>query len=393
MTNAHGWTLKQYKCIQAEISQQLKAFDLSKRGEIKSKQSYLLQQIAALSTVVESSGQMRRFILIMYTLVHHEKYNGIEERNIQRLVNLAYALLQVNGIKPRSSRFSFLYGDLHLILSQIYRNGGQLWNSAWEHKIASHLHGAADAESKIVQNLSLAIRLYSLGKIQQTIAILESLGLAAEHPQYTLMQAYYLKCLRLSGNKKAVLDKIKNIYPHTTDDNFRCELQWEFHLVQAAGNDLDTLMAMVSPKGSHFHRSYVLEGYLWAYAVPTTRWFSVFLKERTLRKRLNIHRSCKVFSSLKILNELYDGEIPFYHRLTKAGRLINQLDKLKDVVLRMLFIVAVSRWLSRNNHYRMAVVVLEEYEALSFRITKGQSNDCLNIAGDLFNKAWVNNVN
>src|SRR5690606_16560517 len=88
-----------------------------------------------------SIGGLRRYIAIIYALVYHERSGGLSEKEVDGLVDLASALLRVHGIKPKKSKLASLFGDIHLIRSQILRNEGRPWDSAWEQQKALYLAG------------------------------------------------------------------------------------------------------------------------------------------------------------------------------------------------------------------------------------------------------------
>ena len=68
--------------------------------------SYVLKQITLLESEIKPEPLLRRFVLIMSALVHHQRHQGLTPRQVDGLARLAYASLQVCGVKACSSRLA-----------------------------------------------------------------------------------------------------------------------------------------------------------------------------------------------------------------------------------------------------------------------------------------------
>ena len=82
-----------------------------------------------------------RFIFIVHGLVHHLRMGGLSAVEIQKSLELAQTILTLNGIKPQRSRLAGLYGELHIIKSQLALGKGDIWAGCWQQQIALHISG------------------------------------------------------------------------------------------------------------------------------------------------------------------------------------------------------------------------------------------------------------
>jgi hypothetical protein len=94
--------------------------------------------------------------------------------------------------------------------------------------------------------------------------------------------------------------------------------------------------------------------------------------------------------TLEIFESLEDSEISFDIRLGLATQIAESSEKL-DIETRLLAWAALLRWLHRSNQKHLALTVLEDYQSLNLRLTRGQHQDIFGlIEGDLSpTKFWV----
>ena len=173
--------------------------------------------------------------------------------------------------------------------------------------------------------------------------------------------------------------------------DFHKEMNWEKTCLEVSQSlDLTDLVITTQKGHEHYQGTYVLEGKMWAWAMPSTRWQHRFPSLRTLCRRLTIDKTSGFYASAKVLEEAHDPLIPFHSRLDKVGDMLQKATAIRDVSRRLLVYFAATRWLLRNNQYHLAKLTLMEYEALSLRLTRGGSRDSIGIARDIYEKPWVN---
>src|SRR5262249_46003728 len=131
---ARTWTQKLVTACQSEVRAELVQIQESKG--VHARLQAALRAIADLDADDTGQGRLRRYVYVMSALVHHERHGGLTPAQINRLVDLGYAILQAQGVVLGSKHLGSLYGDLHLIKSQILRLEGASWPAAWEQEMA-----------------------------------------------------------------------------------------------------------------------------------------------------------------------------------------------------------------------------------------------------------------
>ena len=92
---------------------------------LEKKLDFVMNEIKELDVAQDPRSFLKRFILIISALFHHIRYGGLSRKQISDLTEMAYAILRVSGIKPGKSQVSFLYGELHMALSEIHLSNGE----------------------------------------------------------------------------------------------------------------------------------------------------------------------------------------------------------------------------------------------------------------------------
>ncbi len=121
------------KAIKIELDQ-----ILQQSGEAE-RLNYILEQIQFLESAEDSDQLLRRFVFIVSALVHHDRYGGLGKRQIQDLSNLGQAILRVAGVKPGHTQVSFLYSELHTIISDIHHSNSEILQALWERQLAAQM--------------------------------------------------------------------------------------------------------------------------------------------------------------------------------------------------------------------------------------------------------------
>lgn len=352
-----------------------------------SKWRVIRSALAELGEEDSSVGRLRRFIYAISALIHHERFGCLTPRDIADLTDLAHTILKVQGIKPRESRLAGLYGDIHLIKSQIQRKEGNHWQAAWEQEFAWHLAGAQGSGGAGFQYLCMGNRALRLGQGPHALhryyqALDETL--TQEHRERTylgLVQAYSLmgevdKAKSVSSEVRA---EIKNEW-------IVQELGW-FDLISHAKSSGDWSMVLkaTSKNGSHFLATYVVEAALWPLVIQTKAYMDRAPQLQSLRRNKNLLIP-KIGTWYEVgvdLQACYDTEIPLSLRLRKVSAIVESRHGLANVEQELLVLCAVARWLVRSKSHDLGYLVLEEYRSLSLKLSAGHTSDALGVMADL----------
>ncbi len=368
------------KEIKIELDQVLK-----ESGEAE-RLNHILEQIQLLDLAKDSKSMLRRFIFIMSALVHHERFGGLGKKQIYELSNLGQAILRVAGVKPGHSPISFLFSELHSIMSDIHLGNGEFLPSLWERLLSAHM-SAMPAEHMARQNLGIGINALRLGNTSLAIAFFEK-GLQETVEPKTLdrLRLYLTKSTRLSGNLMKAKHWVQTFSPEITDPACVQEMRWEQTCLEASQSmDLSGLFALADEGGSHFTNSYPLELFFWSYAHPKTLWSKRLPKLSVLanQKDLDPQRNSGLYALAQSLEQAYDTDIPFAKRLSDIKRVITKIEVLRNIDQRLLIWIALARWLHRSHHRQIAAIVLYEYMSLSQKLSFGKHVDVLGLASDL----------
>lgn len=385
------WRRKDLQEIQSQIRDELASLN---SDSMQDRLKYILDQVAVLDNDLTIFGQQRRYFLVIFALVHHERFGGIPKPKLNQLYELAYALLTVNRIKPQTSKLSYLFSELNLVMSQIYLKEGLGLKSVWQQAMAKSFGGEQFPGGDGFYHLSMGIRLHHLGFMDQAV---DHLRIAAEShlngSSISKSRAYLVKSLRLSNSlsdAKLAIAKYKDL---ESNQDFINEFIWEKECIKMSQTQsLDACLQLIKKDASHYQGTYVLEAYLWSRALQSTVWTAKFFKVKTYAKHFNLKASDSNLLLCQCLEDAYDSSIDFIVRVKKLGECLTSLDKSVGHQNRLLFLLSAARWLQRFNQYQLARIAISEYTALSFRLSQGQSNNVLGIGGDLIDKVKISEV-
>lgn len=358
----------------------------------KKRLHHILGQIRETKDASSPSEQLRCYIFIVSALIHHERYGGLSLSQVQKLAAVAHAILQVQGVQPIKSLLAYLYGEVHLAVSQVYRKEGVHWMAAWEQQMAAYLSGTPSEEEKAFQLLSTGIRALRLGLGPLAAG---SLAVAKEKlsDRARVRGAIdYVRSLRFGGDRvgaeKVASECLKWTFLSPEE---RQELQWEILCGKLpSSGDIGPIIASVSRKGLHHQYVYVIEAFLWSRAVPTNQWIGRYPSVKSLAKDRNmIPPSRSLFYKCAVrLQKCYDYQVPFPVRLRQLGKMLPKIRQLVTIDQELLVWAATARWLTRSRCFALATLALNQYRNLSFGLSGGANSDALGVVSDLLERDW-----
>ncbi|MBF0440285.1 MAG: hypothetical protein HQK54_00105 [Oligoflexales bacterium] len=387
------WNRKKIDEIKKKVSDELSLMPQ------KEKLPFLLSTISSLDVARSSEARLKAYVLIISALVHHQRYRGLKASQVENLLQRAYAILKLQGIKPGVSTLSFLFGEIHHVRSLIYRKDGLVWKSAWEQQLASYLSRPTVFGGKAFQAVSYGGRLLRLGHSMAAYQAFRSVPeMEYDKGRRELSYIGRIQALRLSGDFKRAKSEIDSVLSENLSDPARLEIEWEQKCILACcQKDLSPLVMATLKKGSHYQSTYLVETFLWVSAASSRKWLERVTAMRTLARDAAV-RPKKLelfFKAALTIEECYDIEIPLPLRLKKLGDLLSTIGMLLNIDKEMLVWLAATRWLVRIQCFSLAIYTLGEYESLSRRLSGGRNQDVFVIAQDLFESDWYcakNNV-
>lgn len=384
-----SWTQKAIEETKAEIKASLANLDESTRMK------RCLQQIGELRDQVAADQQMACFIYLMSALVLHERSGGLSEFQIKHLSTLGFKILHLQRIKPESSKLSYLYGELHLILSQIYRKAGRLIESFWQQYLSYLMSKKAPLGEKGLQSFAYGMRMLRLGHARPAIGyfiVAEKEAVPVDlKVRSRLIRVQALRFLRQFGEARALIEQSE--LEMELGARERLELEWEKALMAAQENfSIDRLLEMVQPEGSHHRGPYVLDVFYLQMCLPPKVRPKQLAKIRYLKtkKELELPANGTYYKLALALEKAQDDEVSVIRHLNNLEKSASSARTLVSVDKAINALGAICRWLEVNKAYPLALMYLREFAALNLKVSEGASRDMFGLMSDLFAQPWAN---
>ena len=135
---------------------------------------------------LSSSDNLENFIYLTLYL-HNIHVKEANTRKIEEIKDIAYQILNLEGIKPTNKKTAFLFHDLHKVVSSSYSKHGNFWKSLVEEQIANTFFSGRPTQKNAALALSLANKLQKRAQYASS----EKLFLEAEHS--TAQLEYFTK--------------------------------------------------------------------------------------------------------------------------------------------------------------------------------------------------------
>ena len=384
MAQPGPWQHKEVVSLREEIRSEIATRD---RDEPRLVQRFLIARIAALESDDSPAGMLRRYIWVVSALVHHGRHGGLSNAQVESLVEIGFAILRINHIQPQTSHLAFLYGDIHLIRSQIYRQRGDHWRAAWEQELAVRFsRGAGDAWLGF-QTFAMANRMLRLGYSDLASRNFELGDVHPDNASFVVRNRLsHMISLRLAGDyDAAALLAEATTARDDVDNNIKLEILWEGFCRHATQTkDLTPMISATQRGGSHFSSSYLIETALWAMGMASRQWLERMPRLSSLARNttLNLRAAGRAYQCARVLQDGYDFEIPLAIRLNALGNELAEAHSLVAIDKELLVWAAAARWLARSKAVGLADLAWRQYGELSRRLTSGRSDDSLGIKGN-----------
>src|SRR5690606_13563733 len=135
---------------------------------------FILRNVKELEEDLTNIGLLRRLLFSMAALEHHDKHGGLKSSHARSLAELAFVILNNQGLNPRS-RLRFLFGDLFAAQSKADRREGDHWSASWGQLMCERYH---DAQTPVAEksryNLTAGQRAFRLGNTHIALKFLEA---------------------------------------------------------------------------------------------------------------------------------------------------------------------------------------------------------------------------
>lgn len=368
------WTTKNVEDCRAKIYLALDEKFAS--SDYKSRIFHLLDDLDALEQRLEP---LERFIHCLLILELHSKSKFLSEGDYRHILKVAEMTLKTEGIEPKNSRLSYLYGELHLIQCQLALGAGEINHAAWQAELSYAVTTKAPASS---QNWSLLFQgdaLLRMGHARLAGVRFNAVAQSEDHHFQALAKNKLIESEHWSGNLHEALDLAKEL-----DEERKTWIEAVIKLQQTS--NFDHFLNQVRRKIKD--PVLTLTAKLWIYSSKHRSLYDKLPKVDTLRKKMGSstiqnfdHKP--VVSLLRTIEDSYDQAIPLEIRLQKIGELLEKRNELPSIEYELLALGTALRVLIRHSQKMMAQLVCAEYGSLSSKLSLGTSRDILKIFSDI----------
>ncbi len=356
--------------------------ELTEKIQTQSFQDVLSHALAQVSRPAESPQQIddaSKFFYAVESIVLCGSNSSQNLPTIKKLEKIAKAILYQNKVRPRKSQLAHLHGYLSRALSFFYKQQGMMMHALWQTSVGFTFSQGGLEPVDELQTLDMAQLLMQRGSASTAAQLF--LQIADRTKDQDIRQKALLgrvKALRLcnrAAESQALLAQLLSENPRQSEQNI---LNWELFVHQSLHQktiEWSSWSKLNSAEQTPIQQS--IQFNLWILAERSVSDHKYLIK-MSLLKEVFAQQNSKdthnkqALKMLESLASLQDTDIPFENRLEESLRVLLGLDKL-DVESRLLTLLALLRWLTRNNQKQFALVAAEEYEALCLRLTHGQS--------------------
>ena len=388
------WEKKDIDAAKATIRTQIIEYE-QKHGQKKTV-DFLKSEINRYSELSDVYSQQSLLLMIINALAFNERNGGFKEQETKTLVQIAYGVLQANGISTMTSKFAYLYGDIHRIRSNARYRSGDFWRSSWDLQIAVEVSGNSEAPGSVkhlFDLIAMGTRSMRLGHCLAAIEYFKSAdSLGCVEDFFDIARSQRIKCLRLQNHFEEARELIEQTKGDSrTTQKLHLLVDWELkcHAASLKG-DLSELVKSTRRAESHYAGPFILEAYLWMLASAGDRWQDQLPKISSLPRRqgLTLDKSDLSFQVISVIEDSQDASIPILSRLSQIESILDDLHRLDSIDIQLLCFVVICRWLADQSCFHLANLLLNEYMGASLKISNGRTRDALRIAEDLLSSKW-----
>jgi hypothetical protein len=193
--------------------------------------------------------------------------------------------------------------------------------------------------------------------------------------RYELACLEKIRTLRLSGRSEAAIEFMKTL-PSSFSQSAQRELEWERRILEGGPKKIEWLLHAAAT--THADSTYALDAYFWARSGQCRDW------GRALPR--NFEGTSRFAKFARLFEKLYDTGLSVSNRIEMLGRELERIKEVSSIEKELLVWAASARWLFRIKASGLAGVALDEYSALSLRVSRGRNPDVLGVAADLLER-------
>lgn len=390
------WTTESLRDIRAQIDASVAAPETA--GDFEAAVDQLLKALDTIDVETNSAqDQLKRFTIISKILAVNVQAGILSASEIKKLCEFAIYILKLQSIKPRESRFSFLYAELNYWLALNDYKLGNYWQAHTQLQEARHAatRGTDPLFHGKLMLASANCLLHLNGGRLAHAAVNRLLLQKFPEPFQQQQRAIVLKILRWSRTLSEWRQLFDVFMQNTPQDSYAHKLlTWEAlcHQAQSDGN-LRPLLKATARDGDLNNAGFQLRAALWCFASRSPQWRSELGRMDTIKRngKINLRHHSEdavLYRYAKQLEDCYDSDIPIEVRMRALNEQLNNLHEVNDVDAALLILVGSARWLRSVQQNLLAASLLERYQTWSLELSAGAHDDVLAVTEDFTLDAW-----
>ena len=347
-----------------------------------------------------SSGYLNVFIAIVSALLHHARYGGLKEAQIEQLRTLGKKILALYGVAETSGRLSFMHSYLYGAVGQVKWVEGDVLSATWEQYMAARSATVGFPVQSAFHKFAAANRFMRLGHLQLALTNMhEAIKSGLEPGEVARARIAGIKAMRLMGHFDHAIalaqSHLQNTELVASNAGFELEIKWEIACCHAStSGNISELVQLTKRDATHFHFAYLSESILWALAHSSIKWIEKTPDIGAVKKISGRSSpAAKILTTIiETLQQSYVVEMPLQRKLDKLGNCIALIPKVIGIDQELLCWLAITRAIFRlrMGDSTLVELCLSEYEVLSLRVCR--QTDALLLANDMIDGDWRQNA-
>lgn len=282
----------------------------------------------------------------------------------QKLLELGESALIRCGIPPRTSNLSYLHADLHRGMAERLFDHGQHWDALWSLEYADFIGKSTVAPpDKILLQAKLLVL---TGATHQAEEVLARLTASDAAPRIKAEAVHWqIQIAWLSGDiglQMTLLDFGEREYG--SDPQVLKLLRWERQLIGCLSkDDFMSLSGALRRETDSVPFRVSAAHYLYAMGHRSKRWRQRFDERPAEFSRVFNPDEQALYDLLMIIRDLHQADVPHDRKIPLVRDAAHLVERVSDMVCRLLALAALSRWLKSNRQSLMCSFYLAKFHA------------------------------
>ena len=337
--------------------------------------------------------QISAFFSILWMMEKGHFYTSFSKKDQQDLFRLAEILLQKSGVRPITSKLSFLYRRFYHASSSRLSDIGNFRSGMLQFNLGYYLSRDAQFEAKPEEILTIAEHSFGMGHIESAIGAFYQVELTTDSVELRERAVLgRVAGLWLQGKSKEVKSLCEIFAKGPESDEFKKEMSWMLALAQMQSkNDATQILRDTRPKSKFFEADKVLTAALWAFACKSKLSLKKIPKVSVIRYHFSDElktdrRLPAKLKAMSFLHSCYDKEKGLNMRLREFSDMYDRYMDDFDFETRLILLASMARWLFRSKQCQLAANVINDYRFLSLGLSSGESKDVFKLVDDIADK-------